>query len=489
MHDLLRPRPSNVEIRADDPTLTGHAGLLLTGELASRTDLVAQLDRAIDQVRPFKQRRRGNSGGELLVSLAEMLAVGGDHLSHLEERRADQAAAALRTVAEVPAPTTAGQLLRRFSRRQCEAAVAAMAELGNEVDRQLGLPAGAPVTLDMDSGDSEVYGRHKQGAAYNYQGQLTYDSQLATWAERRRVLAVELRSGNMTEHPTAIRLLRRALPTLPPGHGPVQSRLDSGFYDVSLMCEMRRQDVQFAISVPRSKAMWDARWRIGKKDWRPAIEMRGAEVAETTYRPKGWPHEPLRLLVRRVRVPVEELSQDPRSRRRRTISKEQLKLALGGRVEYVYAYSFILTDKEGDAAEVELWHRQRGGQMEERVKEVKLGCGLRHFPLGDLDGNRAWQAAGVIAHNLISLLSAVAAQANHRQLLAELDESPEPKPRPRQAWVGNHNAQVVRRWLLAVPGRVLHSGRRTILRLPQGLRSSCTFTATYHRLRLLTSAA
>lgn len=64
------PRPSNVEIRADDPALTGHAGLLLTGDLAARTDLVARLDRAVDAVRPFKQRRQGCSGGELLVALA-----------------------------------------------------------------------------------------------------------------------------------------------------------------------------------------------------------------------------------------------------------------------------------------------------------------------------------------------------------------------------------------------------------------------------------
>jgi len=70
-----------------------------------------------------------------------------------------------------------------------------------------------------------------------------------------------------------------------------------------------------------------------------------------------------------------------------------------------------------------------------------------------------------------------------------LAESPQPKPRPRPAWVGNHNAEVTRRWLLVVPGRVLHSGRRTILRLRMGLRSAYTFTATNHRLRLLTSTA
>jgi len=57
------------------------------------------------------------------------------------------------------------------------------------------------------------------------------------------------------------------------------------------------------------------------------------------------------------------------------VPKAQLELALAGRVEFVYGYSFILTDLDGDAAEIELWHRQRG-QMEERVKELKLGDGL-----------------------------------------------------------------------------------------------------------------
>jgi len=77
-----------------------------------------------------------------------------------------------------------------------------------------------------------------------------------------------------------------------------------------------------------------------------------AEIGETTYTPEGWRQEPLRLIVRRVRIPVEELSEDTRSRRRRTMPKAQLELALEGHVDHVYGYSFILTDLEGDAAEI-----------------------------------------------------------------------------------------------------------------------------------------
>ncbi len=127
--------------------------------------------------------------------------------------------------------------------------------------------------------------------------------------------------------------------------------------------------------------------------------------------------------------------------------------------------------------------------MEERVKEVKLGDGLLHFPLGTLEANRVWQTAGVIAHNLIALLSAVVAAVNHRQLEAQLERSPAPPPRPAAARVAAHNTKLVRRWLLAVPGRVLHSGRRVVLRLAHGMLWASTFVAAYKRLRLLRSTA
>ena len=389
---------------------------------------------------------------------------------------------------DVVAPTTAGQLMRRLNVRQCQAAVAELAKVAEEVDGGLGPTASGPVTLDLDSSDTEVYGRLKQGATFNHRGQRSYDSQVATWAERRRILAAELRSGNLTDHPTAIKVLRRALKALPEHHGPVRARIDSGFESVAFFMEMRRREVGFTCSLKRTPALHRLRTSISSRSWQPALLMPQAEIAETAYTPGGWRHEPLRLIVRRVRIPVDELSGDPRSRRRRTVPKDQLTLALDGRVEYVYGYSFIATDLDGDAAEIELWHRQRG-QMEERVKEIKLGDGLLHFPLGSLDANRAWQTAAVIAHNLVALLSAVVADVNHSRLHEQLERSPEPPPRPAASRVAVHNTRLVRRWLLAVPGRVLHSGRRVVLRLAQSMLWAATFIAVYQRLRLFTSSA
>ena len=100
--------------------------------------------------------------------------------AYLNELREDDAGVELRAVDETPAPTTAGQLMRRLSARQCQAALAESAKVGKEVDRQLGLAATAPVTLDLDSSDTEVYGRLKEGAAFNRRGERSYDSQVAS---------------------------------------------------------------------------------------------------------------------------------------------------------------------------------------------------------------------------------------------------------------------------------------------------------------------
>ena len=117
-----------LRIVADDATLTPYGGGAVVGELCRRLGLVAGLDRAIDGVtraRAFKQRRRGASAGELLVSLAESMLVGGDAFNDLEDLRADAAGAELRAVAEVPAASTAAQLARRLRPSHLRAAEAA----------------------------------------------------------------------------------------------------------------------------------------------------------------------------------------------------------------------------------------------------------------------------------------------------------------------------------------------------------------------------
>lgn len=143
--------PGRIVFRADDAALTPFAGLVCVGELARRTGLVELVDAELASERravPVKRRRRGVSGGELVISLAESQLVGGACFADIEQLRADEAGAGLRAVARVPAAATALQLAKRFRRCLCQAVERGLARAGERLDRALGREAGEPVTVD-----------------------------------------------------------------------------------------------------------------------------------------------------------------------------------------------------------------------------------------------------------------------------------------------------------------------------------------------------
>ena len=91
---------AHVHISADDPTLTPQPGLLPLAQLVGHPG-PAQHSTAPSTGPGRSSRGAGRARGELL-SPAEAICVGAEHVAHLEELRRDRAGAGLRTVAEVP---------------------------------------------------------------------------------------------------------------------------------------------------------------------------------------------------------------------------------------------------------------------------------------------------------------------------------------------------------------------------------------------------
>jgi hypothetical protein len=244
----------------------------------------------------------------------------------------------------------------------------------------------------------------------------------------------------------------------------VTLRVDSAYYAVEPLERLRRHHARFTVSVPRNQAMWTALGQLPDDAWTDALEMPGAQVAETTHTPAGWRHEPLRLIVRRAPFSAAEIAKLRGSRRLKTIHPDQLALALDGQIEQVHGYSFILTDMPHRPTAVEHFHRHRA-QIEERLKEAKLGQALRHLPAGDVHANRVWLTAALLALNLTALCCDLCPAAGAS------GKAPDDAP-PRRA------AHTLRRILFCVPARIVRTARRTILRLPQGFRHADTFRAT-----------
>jgi hypothetical protein len=180
-------------------------------------------------------------------------------------------------------------------------------------------------------------------------------------------VAADLGDGTDDPRATAPDLLRRALAALPERarkSGRVAMRADAGYFAGQLARTAHDAKIAFAIGAKRIAPLWRLLAGIAEEDWHEAIEMDNAQVAVAQYCPDWWPADTW-LLIRRVILDPEQVSADPRSRRRRTLHPDQRALPIPelASAGAIYAHSFILTNLDvsspDKAAAVEHWYRHR----------------------------------------------------------------------------------------------------------------------------------
>lgn len=457
-----------VRIGAPDASLTPASGVIAVAELVGRLGVTAALDDAVGSI---KQRDRGLSAGEFLVAVAQAQMFGAEFWTGLDLRRADTTGEALSAVA-TPASTTAVELAQRFG----PAKVAGIEEgIGEIICRVIGLLPAARravlrtggATIDLDGTDVECYGSKKEGIAYSYKGARAGRPHVATWAEAGLVTAADLLAGDEDPRPGAGSLIERSVATLRAAGVTARPKVrgDVGYFAKDIAQAAAQAGCDFSMGVTRNPAVWRAAAAIPDAAWRTAKRMKGAQVAVCDYAPAGWPAGTV-CVVRRVKVRAADISTDPRARRRRTIPKGQLALALDGLVGHVYAYSFIATNLDvstpAKAIAVEAWHRMRT-DIEDRIRDAKHGAALRHLPSGTRTANTVWMWGALLAVNLSAWL----------QELAGLDTGD---------GRGRAHLGTLRHRLLTVPARLIHHAGQITLRLPPGQQLLAHVLARLRRL-------
>jgi hypothetical protein len=470
-----------VRIGRSDPSVTGNAGMVAVTELLDRLDVIGLLDAAVG---PIKQRDRGFGAGELLVGIASAQLAGQDFLVGLDRYRADTAG---QSVAPVPglASTTAAGLAKRINDQQWHATETGLAAVTERMLALLPAPRAdtlceGPVTIDMDTTDVEVYGRKKDGVDYNYQGQRVGRPHVASWAEIETVLAADLGCGVDDPRATADELLQRALASLPRriGRAQVRLRADAGYFAGQLARAAHTAGIGFAIGAKRVTTMWRALAGIAETDWHTAIDMPEAQIAVSPYAPADWPAN-TRLLIRRVRLTAEQVSADPRSRRRRTLHPHQQALPLDEltHADAIYAYSFILTNLDVGTGEkgaaIEHWYRRRTS-VENIFRDTKHGGALRHLPSGNKQVNTAWMWGALLAADIAAWL---------HQLTGVLTDDHTGIAAGYGVDGGKAMIATLRRRLIAIPARLIRHARTLTLRTAPVHREPLSLILT--RLRAL----
>jgi hypothetical protein len=283
----------------------------------------------------------------------------------------------------------------------------------------------------------------KEGARFGYTKVRGLHPLLATASGTGDVLGVRQRGGNAHTG-------RGAAGSLAEFFGPVRAagstglltlRAGSGFFNKEVVAACRHAGARFSISAKIYPALHKVIEAIPEEAWQavPYWLEGAADVAETTYRPHGWPSE-VRLIVRRVKPA-------PGSQ-----------LALFAEYEY---HPFV-TDREGSALELEADHR-RHAEVELVIRDLKQGP-WAHMPSGRFGANAAWLAIGAIAHNLA-------------RWSARLGGMTSP---------GGHIAlATLRRRYIAVPGHLSRSARRTTLHLAKNWPWANGFLSALRAVRAL----
>jgi hypothetical protein len=438
-------------------------------EAVREVDRVLGLTRTLERhIGEVKQRRRGLSGGQALVAMSSCQLTGGDFLVSLDRRRADVAGQELEPVPTPPSTTAAG-IARRFADhhlRGIETAIAEvntrMVSLAGQVRRSALLKV---ATIDGDTTDVEVFGRQKEKAEYSHGGQRNLRPHLGFWAEAGVPLAGELMAGAADPRSNCVQLLDRSIAALPTGVQQIRARWDAGYFAGQLAHACVERGVQFAIGAKRTSSVIAAAGLPPAHCWIPAIGMEDTELALIDYLPGKWPSDAVVCIARRTRIPADRIPSE-RARKRRTIPKDQLALALEGRIDHVFGYSFILTNldvsDEEKLAEVEWWYRHRT-DIEALNKDGKHGAALRHLPSGSHAVNSVWMWAALLACAISSWV----------QELTGMD---------RGNGRGRRTIARLRRELINVPARVVRRAGSTWLRLPPGEQLLATVLPRLQRL-------
>ena len=443
----------------------GSVGLRLVGD---RTGLTAQLSKALARASFVPVHDRGR----VLVDVAVMIADGGEAIADIEVLRHQEPvlgsvasqATAWRALDEI----TAGQVkkiavARARTRRHVWALMGASPE-GFPASKVAGADLGDTVVLDVDA-TVVVTHSEKELATPTFKKTFGYHP-IGVWCDNtNEFLAAMLRTGKAGSNTAAdhIEVLTTAIAQVPAaqrknllvrsdGVGASHALLDW----LTEQGRVRGRTLEYSVGYAVTEKIRDAIKLVPAQVWTPASDADGAireggDVAELTglLNLSTWPVG-MRLIVRRERPhPGAQLS----------LFEE----ADGWR------YQVIATNTtSGQLAFLEARHRAHA-RVEDRIRIAK-DSGLGRFPSREFKINTAWLVATMIAADLTAWT----------RLLAFTGEA---------AVLAGCEPKALRYRLLHAPARLVQTGRRRQLRIPDTWPWAAAIVATFANIAAIPQPA
>lgn len=433
---IRRPDPSKIEIKPTREKLTSNAGLVRFGHFLRELDVLNDLRRRF---------RRLKSGPRFVYPMeAQMLllldafVVGESRVFGVEALAADPLFARL-AGDSVPSIDTLYRDLERFDDKAVTALEEYVATHG--LDREA-LGRHREHHLDIDTSVLSLSGNH-EGAAIGYNPQRhrrpSLHPILARSAELDTCVGAFLRPGDTAfgadDVPHVERIVKRFRAALDPKQQ-LYVRIDGAGDCTAVMSAISAAKAHFVIKARMTRDLRDAvakttTWRTVDRD---AMDEPVTQVAEVQFARQEWTKAGLSVRVVAMRT------KEPRAGKQVFLWPDE-----------EWTTKVYLTSSAEPPEDVAERYEHRAG-IEPLIAEWKNGWGIGDMPCWGFLANHAAMLLKLLAHNLMRRFA--------RAVAARLASA-----RWRIDWI--------RRALIHVPGKLVQTGRRWRLFVPNGSELIC----------------
>jgi Transposase DDE domain group 1 len=412
-----------------------------------------------------------------ILNLTANVLAGGTTLADIELLRNDDTYLDALGAPRIPAPTTAGDFLRRFDEDDIATLMRVINDKRLLVWRQQPPAFFEQAILEADGTLTGTTGACKQGMDLSYKGIWGYHPLLISLANTQEPLFLLNRPASRPSHEGAAPLLDQAIDLCRhAGFRKIRLRGDTDFSQTTHLDGWDAQGIGFVFGIDAMPNLVAQAQALAATSWqrleRPAAyevttqqRTRPLAVKEEVVRQKGYKN--LRLLSEDVAV-FDYRPGACQKDYRLVVLRKNLVVEKGGvKVEDQVRYFFYITNEvDWTPAEVVFFANDRCNQ-ENLIEQLKNGVKAMRVPLNTLNANWAYLVIGALAWSIKVWLALLQPRQEHRQALLSMEFK-----------------QFLQQWLL-LACQIIRSGRHMIYRILQYNEWVPVLLRTAERLRQL----
>lgn len=373
-------RKLSLKITHSAKTLSSFSGIHLFDDLFHKFEIQS----LIAPYLPKKKRERGLTSFEKLFAGVLGLIAGAECLDDFDWLGHDPL---FRELTESPSSITMGRYLRLFTSRQIQQIQNILPTLSLKMRMWLD-PNLYKIVFKMDSSDHEQYGVKMEGVDFGYRKVRCLNSQ-NIFDDKGLCYGFDLRKGNTYSGKGAVEMMENAFKVVPKS---IQKFFlaDSAYGSLPIYNSLINHNVNFAICLKEN--VWEPQLEKCKNKitWQKTklhfFNSDKCEIGSAIYSLKGLVKGRTFLRVVFIRT-----------------KKKEIKAGDNHPYDY-YAIVTNMSESEMTNEQVIKFYRRRS-QVENNIKDLKQGMDFYHFPCQSLKANNVWGLMGIIAYNMMRMVS------------------------------------------------------------------------------------